>query len=388
MARLDSLRQSHDAALEREVADYLAEDDAHALALARQAVAALNVEKPQTVQWVAPEDPAYDPDELFEVVPADLRTPYDVREVLARVLDGSRFDEFKARYGTTLVCGFAHIHGIPCGIIANNGVLFSESAVKGAHFVELCSQRKIPLVFLQNITGFMVGKEAEAGGIARHGLIDLEITAKGDLHIDAHHTVEDIGITLGQAFARAVGDKKGIRRYGHAYVPLDEALSRVVIDFSGRPGLIYQVDFPRASIGQFDVDLFHEFFQGFVNHARVTLHVDNRAPEADAGRSGEAVAVGDFVQSQLHLLTVQGRDRDHRFPLPVHGHRYRTARARGARGPCRRLGHGRGSHAARRPFLSADARGRGADRQGRAPDAQGAGQHALTPPSLCRRRRC
>jgi len=110
--------------------------------------------------------------------------------------------------------------------------------------------------------------------VARHGLIDLEIRAQGDLHIDAHHTVEDLGITLGQAFYRAMGDKKGIRRYGHAYVPLDEALSRVVIDFSGRPGLVYQVDFPRPLIGQFDVDLIHEFFQGFVNHAQVTLHLD------------------------------------------------------------------------------------------------------------------
>jgi imidazoleglycerol-phosphate dehydratase len=111
--------------------------------------------------------------------------------------------------------------------------------------------------------------------IARHGLIDLEIVAQGDLHIDAHHTVEDIGITLGQAFARAIGDKKGIRRYGHAYVPLDEALSRVVIDLSGRPGLTYGVTYSRGAIGQFDVDLFAEFFHGFVNHAMVTLHIDN-----------------------------------------------------------------------------------------------------------------
>jgi imidazoleglycerol-phosphate dehydratase len=111
--------------------------------------------------------------------------------------------------------------------------------------------------------------------VARHGMLDLEIRAKGDLHVDAHHTVEDIGITLGQAVARAVGDKKGIRRYGHAYVPLDEALSRVVIDFSGRPGLEYSVKFTRALIGDFDVDLVHEFFQGFANHAQVTLHVDN-----------------------------------------------------------------------------------------------------------------
>lgn len=111
--------------------------------------------------------------------------------------------------------------------------------------------------------------------IARHGLIDLEIDAKGDLHIDAHHTVEDVGITLGQAFARALGDKKGIRRYGHAYVPLDEALSRVVIDLSGRPGLEFHVPFTRAAIGTFDVDLAHEFFQGFANHALATLHIDN-----------------------------------------------------------------------------------------------------------------
>lgn len=110
--------------------------------------------------------------------------------------------------------------------------------------------------------------------IGRHGMIDLTIKANGDLHIDDHHTVEDLGITLGQAFTKAVGDKKGIRRYGHAYVPLDEALSRVVIDLSGRPGLFFNVDFSRASVGDFDVDLFHEFFQGFVNHAHVTLHVD------------------------------------------------------------------------------------------------------------------
>ena len=110
--------------------------------------------------------------------------------------------------------------------------------------------------------------------IARHGMIDLDIKCKGDLHIDAHHTVEDIGITLGQAVAKAIGDKKGVRRYGHAYVPLDEALSRVVLDFSGRPGLEMHVDFPRASIGAFETDLFFEFFQGFVNHAQVTLHID------------------------------------------------------------------------------------------------------------------
>ena len=151
------------------VADYLAEDDAHALALARQAVGSLNRSKPATVNWASPEEPAYDPEELLGVVPADLRTPYDIREVIARVVDGSRFDEFKPRFGETLVTGFAHIKGCPVGIVANNGVLFSEAAQKGAHFVELCSQRKIPLVFLQNITGFMVGRKYENEGIARHG---------------------------------------------------------------------------------------------------------------------------------------------------------------------------------------------------------------------------
>ena len=111
--------------------------------------------------------------------------------------------------------------------------------------------------------------------IARHGLVDIDIQAKGDLHIDDHHTVEDIGITMGQAFAKALGDKKGIQRYGFAYVPLDEALSRVVIDFSGRPGIEYRVNYPRPTIGKFDVDLIHEFFQGFINHALTTLHIDN-----------------------------------------------------------------------------------------------------------------
>ena len=111
--------------------------------------------------------------------------------------------------------------------------------------------------------------------VARHGMFDLDIKARGDLEIDAHHTVEDVGITLGQAFRQALGDKRGIRRYGHAYVPLDEALSRVVLDFSGRPGLEYQVDYPRARVGEFDIDLLREFFQGFVNHAMITLHIDN-----------------------------------------------------------------------------------------------------------------
>ena len=151
------------------VADHLARDDAHALALARRAVANLNRRKPEGVELRTPEAPLYDPEEILGIVSSDLRTPYDVREVIARMVDGSRLDEFKARYGTTLLCGFAHIHGIPVGIIANNGVLFSESALKGAHFVELCSQRKIPLVFLQNITGFMVGRKYETEGIAKNG---------------------------------------------------------------------------------------------------------------------------------------------------------------------------------------------------------------------------
>ncbi|MCW1952441.1 MAG: methylcrotonoyl-CoA carboxylase [Octadecabacter sp.] len=151
------------------VADYLANDDTHALALARDAVRNLNRPAPHAIALQAPEDPIYDPAEILGVVPADLKTPYDIREVIARLVDGSRFDEFKARYGTTLVCGFAHVMGIPVGIIANNGVLFSESALKGAHFVQLCTQRKIPLVFLQNITGFMVGKSYENGGIAKDG---------------------------------------------------------------------------------------------------------------------------------------------------------------------------------------------------------------------------
>jgi 3-methylcrotonyl-CoA carboxylase beta subunit len=151
------------------VADYLAEDDTHALALARRAVGNLNRPVATNVQWQTSEDPAYDPEELLGVVPADLRQPYDLCEIIARVVDGSRFDEFKARFGETLVTGFAHLQGCPIGIVANNGVLFSEAAQKGAHFVELCSQRKIPLVFFQNITGFMVGQKYENEGIARHG---------------------------------------------------------------------------------------------------------------------------------------------------------------------------------------------------------------------------
>jgi 3-methylcrotonyl-CoA carboxylase beta subunit len=150
-------------------ADYLAEDDAHALALARQTVASIAARNPSDLLRETPESPAYDPEEILGIVPRDLRTPYDIREVIARVFDGSRFDEFKVRFGETLVTGFAHLDGWPVGIVANNGVLFSEAAQKGAHFIELCSQRRIPLIFLQNITGFMVGRKYENEGIARHG---------------------------------------------------------------------------------------------------------------------------------------------------------------------------------------------------------------------------
>ena len=151
------------------VADHMAEDDAHALAIVRRAVAN---SAPASAAWPAfpePVDPAYDPEELNGIVSPDLRTPFEAREVISRIVDGSEFDEFKALYGTTLVCGFARIHGCPVGIVANNGILFSESALKGAHFIELCCQRRVPLVFLQNITGFMVGRKYEAGGIARDG---------------------------------------------------------------------------------------------------------------------------------------------------------------------------------------------------------------------------
>jgi len=151
------------------VADHLAQNDAHALALARQVVASLNHRKKVAQALQAPRPPHFEPSELYGVIPADTRKPYDVREVIGRIVDGSEFAEFKERFGSTLVCGFAHIEGMPVGIVANNGILFSESAQKGAHFIELCCQRKVPLVFLQNITGFMVGRKYENEGIARHG---------------------------------------------------------------------------------------------------------------------------------------------------------------------------------------------------------------------------
>jgi 3-methylcrotonyl-CoA carboxylase beta subunit len=151
------------------VADHLAQNDVHALALARQCVKSLNAQKHPNIATHAPVPPKYDAQELYGVIPTDTRKPFDVREIIARIVDGSEFDEFKARFGTTLVCGFARIEGMPVGIIANNGILFSESALKGTHFIELCCQRKIPLVFLQNITGFMVGRKYENEGIARNG---------------------------------------------------------------------------------------------------------------------------------------------------------------------------------------------------------------------------
>jgi 3-methylcrotonyl-CoA carboxylase beta subunit len=151
------------------VADHYAQDDHHALALARRIVSHLNTTKTPNITLAPPREPDFDPAELDGVVPSDLKKQYDIREVIARIVDGSEFDEFKALYGTTLITGFAHIHGIPVGIVGNNGILFSESALKGAHFIELCCQRRIPLLFLQNIVGFMVGRDYEAGGIAKNG---------------------------------------------------------------------------------------------------------------------------------------------------------------------------------------------------------------------------
>ncbi len=151
------------------VTDYLADDDAHALEIVRRIVAASIACSRPWLELRAPRDPLYPAEELYGIVPSDPRMLYDVRDIIARIVDGSEFEEFKALYGPTLVCGFAHIHGFPIGILANNGILFSESALKGAHFIELASQRNIPLLFLQNITGFMVGKKYEAGGIAKDG---------------------------------------------------------------------------------------------------------------------------------------------------------------------------------------------------------------------------
>ena len=174
------------------VADYMADDDDHALAIARTIVSTLHTTKPPAPDLTTPEEPRYDPAEIYGVVNADLRVPYDVREVLARLVDGSRFDEFKERYGTTLVTGFARLHGYLVGIVANNGVLFSESALKATHFIELCNLRGIPLVFLQNITGFMVGRDYERTGIARDG-------AKM-VHAVANSVVPKFTVVIGGSF--------------------------------------------------------------------------------------------------------------------------------------------------------------------------------------------
>lgn len=174
------------------VADHYAVDDAHALELVRGIVATLNTRKRVELELQPPEEPLYDPAELYGVIPASFKVTYDAREVIARLVDGSRFREFKAMYGVTLVCGFARIHGYPVGVIANNGILFSESALKGAHFIELCTARRIPLLFLQNITGFMVGKEYEAGGIAKDG-------AKM-VHAVANASVPKLTVIIGGSF--------------------------------------------------------------------------------------------------------------------------------------------------------------------------------------------
>jgi len=163
------------------VADHFAEDDEHAIEILRRIIRTLNRTKEFSVTVQKPEVPRYDPEELYGVLPRDIRQAFDMREVIARVVDGSRFDEFKARYGTTLLTGFAHIWGYPVGILANNGILFSESALKGTHFIELCAQRKIPLIFLQNITGFMVGRAFEAGGIAKDGAKMVHAVANADV---------------------------------------------------------------------------------------------------------------------------------------------------------------------------------------------------------------
>ncbi|MFN2329489.1 MAG: carboxyl transferase domain-containing protein [Chromatocurvus sp.] len=163
------------------VTDHMAQDDTHAINLVRRAVARLNRRKTTDIDVQPAREPAYPAADIYSIIPADTRQPFDIREIIARVVDGSEFDEFKALYGTSLVCGFARLQGYPVGIIANNGILFSESAVKGAHFVELCAQRRIPLVFLQNITGFMVGKQYEAGGIARHGAKMVHAVACADV---------------------------------------------------------------------------------------------------------------------------------------------------------------------------------------------------------------
>ena len=191
------------------VADHLAEDDDHALEIARTLVGNLGTGKTLPADVAEPEEPAYDPKEIYGVLPRDLRKPYDVREVIARLVDGSRFEEFKARYGTTLVCGFARISGFLVGIVANNGMLFSESALKATHFIEMCARRRIPLLFLQNITGFMVGKDYERGGIAKDG-------AKM-VHAVANAAVPKLTVIIGGSFGAGNYGMSG-RAYGPRFL--------------------------------------------------------------------------------------------------------------------------------------------------------------------------
>ena len=190
------------------VADHFAEDEPHALEMARSIARHLNTQKPQQLAMLAGEDPVYDPEELLGVIPKDTRTPYDVREVIARLVDGSRFHEFKARYGTTLVTGFAHIHGMPVGIVANNGILFSESAQKAAHFIQLCNAIDTPLVFFQNITGYMVGKDFEADGIIK----------KGSQMINAvtNSTVPHLTVIVGSSYGAGTYGMSG-RAFGNRF---------------------------------------------------------------------------------------------------------------------------------------------------------------------------
>lgn len=197
------------------VADHYAEHDAHALHLARISIGNLNRKKLQQLKRIETVDPLYDSKELNGIVPSDPRKPFDIREVIARIVDGSEFDEFKALFGTTLVCGFAHLYGYPVGIIANNGILFSESALKGTHFIELCCQRKIPLIFLQNITGFMVGSKYEASGIAKHGA--KMVTAVANANVPKFTVI--VGGVLEQATMPCADEPITLISYGHGLTP-------------------------------------------------------------------------------------------------------------------------------------------------------------------------
>jgi 3-methylcrotonyl-CoA carboxylase beta subunit len=217
------------------VADHYAENDAHALDIARRCVANLNRRKPVPVEVQKPRAPLFDPSEIYGIVGTDLRKQFDVRDVIARIVDGSEFDEFKRYYGQTLVTGFAHVHGYPVGIIANNGILFSEAAQKGAHFIELCCQRNIPLLFLQNITGFMVGQKYEAEGIAKHGAKMVMAVACAN--------VPKITVLIGGSFGAGVlaqVKREGMERKGQSWSAEDEAaFKQPVIDTYEQQGHPY-----------------------------------------------------------------------------------------------------------------------------------------------------